>query len=690
MEHRDTVWYSVEVLERYALPVPTQTVTRANSSENNAPGEWLESQPHTCTLSPSILLERARERFGDEFTSLFDDGDLSAYDGDQSRADMTLCHRLGEVCSYDPHAIDRLFRRSALMRAKWDERHSADGKTYGELTMSKVVRGAVRQPDGTPEPDEDGSIAPDKVDARNKRVIIVNGRDPHDVGTDMLNVLSVTNDSTPRLFMQNGTLVRVTHNKEGEPPVLQPVTKEVLRCELTEVAVCMKRGPKNTRTPDLPKLEFMGDLLARSQLTFPRLAGLTNSPVLLDDGCILLTPGYDWRSGWYYNPANRRCVPHVPEHPTREDAIYAARYLREHPFGGFPFASDTDWANTLAFAVAVPLRSRLGHIPLIEVAATKPRTGKTKLVNTVSLITSGQYACSLTYSRSEEEMRKQITAALRGASSIINFDNVESELKSASLTKLLTDAEWADRLMTTHTTVILPNNKVWTTTMNNGRLGGDLPYRAMRIALDAKRPDPWARPTTDFRCHPLEDYCLRERGVLLGHLLTLVRAYDEAGRPPAKQVPTLGGYDTFTHTVGGILEYAGVEGVLDNLEDVIGTGEAEWVFFLLHVMSCIGGEPFTATALLEHFHRQSIVQPLPLDGFPDDVAEVLSGSTANHAVYKLGKLLGRHKGTRYGDLGIRLEKTTTKVNGCYRWVVRADDKDTVTARVEELRKGADA
>jgi putative DNA primase/helicase len=39
----------------------------------------------------------------------------------------------------DRNWIDRLYRRSALMRAKWDERHAADGATYGEMTIAKAL-----------------------------------------------------------------------------------------------------------------------------------------------------------------------------------------------------------------------------------------------------------------------------------------------------------------------------------------------------------------------------------------------------------------------------------------------------------------------------------------------------------------------------------------------------------------------
>jgi putative DNA primase/helicase len=39
----------------------------------------------------------------------------------------------------DSDQIDRLFRESGLMREKWDEQHFADGSTYGEKTIERVV-----------------------------------------------------------------------------------------------------------------------------------------------------------------------------------------------------------------------------------------------------------------------------------------------------------------------------------------------------------------------------------------------------------------------------------------------------------------------------------------------------------------------------------------------------------------------
>jgi putative DNA primase/helicase len=87
------------------------------------------------------LLERARSaRNGEQFRALFDRGELATFGGDHSRADLALCSMLAFWCGGDAPRIERLFRRSALFREKWDERHRRNGETYGEMTVAKALR----------------------------------------------------------------------------------------------------------------------------------------------------------------------------------------------------------------------------------------------------------------------------------------------------------------------------------------------------------------------------------------------------------------------------------------------------------------------------------------------------------------------------------------------------------------------
>jgi putative DNA primase/helicase len=63
--------------------------------------------------------------------------DLRAYDEDHSRVDLAIC-RLLAFYTRDPKQMDRLFRRSGLMRSKWRRRYG-NGQTYGERTIQKTL-----------------------------------------------------------------------------------------------------------------------------------------------------------------------------------------------------------------------------------------------------------------------------------------------------------------------------------------------------------------------------------------------------------------------------------------------------------------------------------------------------------------------------------------------------------------------
>jgi putative DNA primase/helicase len=105
----------------------------------------------TSEVAPSDddeLLERARgARNGFRFEALFDRGELADFDDDHSRADLALCSMLAFWCGRDCGRVDRLFRRSALYRKKWDERHARSGETYGQMTIAKaLLRGRLVRP----------------------------------------------------------------------------------------------------------------------------------------------------------------------------------------------------------------------------------------------------------------------------------------------------------------------------------------------------------------------------------------------------------------------------------------------------------------------------------------------------------------------------------------------------------------
>ena len=96
-------------------------------------------------LGDEELLHKARRaKSGNKFRALFERGDLSPCRGDASAADMALCGSLAFWTGRSAEQMDRLFRRSSLMRGKWDAVHSGDGRTYGQMTIDAAIAGCAR------------------------------------------------------------------------------------------------------------------------------------------------------------------------------------------------------------------------------------------------------------------------------------------------------------------------------------------------------------------------------------------------------------------------------------------------------------------------------------------------------------------------------------------------------------------
>ncbi|GAB7093939.1 hypothetical protein JCM30237_10910 [Halolamina litorea] len=96
----------------------------------------------STTIADETLLSKAMNaKNGEKFTRLWN-GNTSGYDS-QSEADMALCFLLAFWTGRDPSQMDRLFRQSGLYRAKWDDRHYGDGRTYGEGTLERAVQGTT-------------------------------------------------------------------------------------------------------------------------------------------------------------------------------------------------------------------------------------------------------------------------------------------------------------------------------------------------------------------------------------------------------------------------------------------------------------------------------------------------------------------------------------------------------------------
>jgi hypothetical protein len=213
-----------------------------------------------------------------------------------------------------------------------------------------------------------------------------------------------------------------------------------------------------------------------------------------------------------------------------------------------------------------------GATPLYLVEKPAPGTGATLLLSEVVFIATGRPLLTMTEGRDEDEWRKRLTAKLRTGASHIVTDNLRRRLDSAAFSAAITSTMWEDRILGGSETARIPVRCCWVGTGNNPAVSSEIARRTVRIRLDAKIDRPWLR--SGFRHPDLRRWVVANRGGLIWACLVLVQAWVRAGKPRG-DVPTLGMFEAWADTMGGILDVAGVPGFLANAEEFYESSDAE-------------------------------------------------------------------------------------------------------------------
>ena len=88
-----------------------------------------------------VMMKALASKTGQRVAMLFFDGKHPdpKINQDHSRKDLSLCNELALFTNGNASQIDRLFRRSALYRPKWDEKRGSI--TYGQRTIRLAING---------------------------------------------------------------------------------------------------------------------------------------------------------------------------------------------------------------------------------------------------------------------------------------------------------------------------------------------------------------------------------------------------------------------------------------------------------------------------------------------------------------------------------------------------------------------
>lgn len=117
--------------------------------ERQRPQPEQQSQAPASTLDDEFLLkmmfagrngERLRQLYEGDWRLAYPPQRLGHGESEgQSRADWVFICALSWWTGRDGAQMDRIFRRSNLMRDKWDTRHYSNGQTYGEGTIERAI-----------------------------------------------------------------------------------------------------------------------------------------------------------------------------------------------------------------------------------------------------------------------------------------------------------------------------------------------------------------------------------------------------------------------------------------------------------------------------------------------------------------------------------------------------------------------
>jgi len=529
-------------------------------------------------------LERARNsKSGPSFVALFDRGDTSGHGGDASSADMALSNILAFWFGPDSARVERVFRRSALMRAKWDKKHHGDGRTYGQGTIDAAMAGRTEfyQPrppqlrviDGGQHGDGQRGAQPPPPAGPDGDRPEINAADANleRISDKAWAALTLANQPL-RLFRFGGVPVRVEVADDDAVPVAQQLTEDRLGHELARSATWFKETERDGTKSASPPTRMIRDMLAAPSYPLPPLLSIVQTPVFAPDGSLHAEAGYHAAGRTYYAPVPGFVVPPVPDRPTSDDVARARSLIVDDLLGEFPFVGEPERANAVALFLAPYLRNMIdGPTPLHLIEAPTPGSGKGLLADVVLRPAVGRRVNVMPAANDDDEWRKRITAQLSLMPAAILIDNIVRAIDSGALSGALTATWWSDRRLGATEMVNVPVRCVWLATANNPTMSTELARRTVRIRLDPQMDRPWQR--TGFRHEDLRTWADDRRAELVWSALVLGRVWINDGAPRASV--RLGSFERWAAVMGGVLETAGISGFLANAEEFYEVADVE-------------------------------------------------------------------------------------------------------------------
>lgn len=285
----------------------------------------------------------------------------------------------------------------------------------------------------------------------------------------------------------------------------------------------------------------------------PEIEVINNVPAL-DEYGELMPAGYDAKNRIF-------CVSHNIKIPqvSMDDALST---LIE-PFAEFPWAAECDLATFVAAVLTVLLRGTYdGRSPALLLDKNSAGAGASLLANCLGVIATGEPPGVLARREAEEE-KKRIDAALLAGDPIIFLDN-RQRITGGMMDELLTADRYDIRPLGKTARMSVKFRSLIIITGNNLTTGADTRRRVFKLRLDSPHIKPYM--AQNFRIPNLVEHVKENREALVGAALRIAQIWIRDGKPRHGK-DELGGFESWSRVVRGVVAHAGLEDPLTNTFD---------------------------------------------------------------------------------------------------------------------------
>lgn len=366
-----------------------------------------------------------------------------------------------------------------------------------------------------------------RIDARHKPSIRIIEGELHSIVGAAEKALA----STGKYFQRGGLIVRIVTDSISGMESTLPIKQSSLACELSSHLAWEKYdGRSKGWKPADPPQRHIGILYDSQDFRhLSILKHIARQPYFCEfTGELVTETGYNERTQLFGIFDARKYV--IPDAPTKEDALAALEVLQEL-IEEFHFAKDLDRAATLGAIFTAALRPSLDLAPAIHVKASAYGIGKSMLTKLIALFATSVLVEGTTYASSTEEATKSIISLLLDSPAVIDFDDLDDDLKPHGVFKrALTSESLKERVLGHSKTVTVSTRTLFLSSGNNIEALKDLRRRVLTITLDAKVQTP---SMLTYKSDPILTL-KANREHYVGLVLTIVKAWKTAGCPKSE------------------------------------------------------------------------------------------------------------------------------------------------------------